>query len=69
MERCFCLGGRSWVGSAKAADILYSGGMYSAEEALDIDLIQAVTREDQLIDRARRIADDLAAGDLAATLE
>jgi Delta3-Delta2-enoyl-CoA isomerase len=52
---------RFWVGSAKATDILYSGAMYSAEEALDIDLIQAVSNEEQLIDRARRIADDLAA--------
>ena len=35
--------------------------MYSAEEALDIGLIQAVSIGDQLIDRARQIADDLAA--------
>lgn len=52
---------RFWVGSAKATEVLYSGAMYSAEEALDIDLIQAVSQGEQLIDRARQIADDLAA--------
>jgi 3,2-trans-enoyl-CoA isomerase len=52
---------RFWVGSARATDVLYSGAMYSAEEALDIDLIQAVSHEDQLIDRARQVAADLAA--------
>ena len=52
---------RFWVGSATATEVLYSGAMYSAEEALDRDLIQAVARGDQLIDRARQIAEDLAA--------
>ena len=52
---------RFWVGSARATDVLYSGAMYSAEEALDMDLIQAVSHEDQLIDRARQVAGDLAA--------
>jgi enoyl-CoA hydratase/carnithine racemase len=52
---------RFLIGSAKTTDVLYSGGMYSAEEALDLGLVQAVSNGDQLIDRARRIAADLAA--------
>ena len=52
---------RFLIGNAKATDVLYSGAMYSAEEALDLGLVQAVSSGDQLIDRARRIAADLAA--------
>lgn len=52
---------RFWVGNAKATEVLYSGAMYSAEEARDIDLIQAVSPGERLIDRARQVADDLAA--------
>jgi enoyl-CoA hydratase/carnithine racemase len=52
---------RFLIGSAKATEVLYSGRMYSAKEALDIGLVQAVSNGDQLIDRARRIAADLAA--------
>ena len=51
---------RFWVGSAKAAEVLYSGAMYSAQEALDIGLVQATSNDDQLIERARGIAFDLA---------
>ncbi|BBO69024.1 enoyl-CoA hydratase [Desulfosarcina alkanivorans] len=52
---------RFWVGSARATEVLYSGAMYSAEEALDIGLVQAVSPGESLIDRARQVADDLAA--------
>jgi enoyl-CoA hydratase/carnithine racemase len=57
---------RFLVGSATAAEVLYSGAMYSAEEALDLGLVQAVTDEDQLLDRAGDIASDLAAKHLPA---
>lgn len=52
---------RFLVGSATATEVLYSGAMYSAEEALDLGLVQAVADEDQLLDRAGEIASDLAA--------
>ena len=51
---------RFWTGSARATEILYSGAMYSADEALDLGLVQAVSIDDQLIDQALQIADDLA---------
>lgn len=51
---------RFWIGSAKATDVLFSGAMYSAEEAMELGLVQAISNEDQLIDRARRIAADMA---------
>jgi enoyl-CoA hydratase/carnithine racemase len=51
---------RFLIGSAKATDVLYSGSMYSAGQALELGLVQAVADGDQLIDRARRIAADLA---------
>ena len=51
---------RFWVGSARATEVLYSGAMYSAQEALDIGLVQATSNDDQLIEGARRIAYDLA---------
>jgi len=57
---------RFLIGNAKATDVLYSGAMYSAEEALDLGLVQAVSNGDQLIHRARRIAADLAAKPAAA---
>ena len=52
---------RFLIGSARATEVLYSGGMYSAGEALDLGLVQAVSNGEQLINRARRIAADLAA--------
>ena len=51
---------RFCIGSAKATDVLFSGAMYSAEEAMALGLVQAISNEDQLIDRARRIAADMA---------
>jgi enoyl-CoA hydratase/carnithine racemase len=51
---------RFWTGNATATDVLYSGAMYSAKEALDLGLIQAVSNGDQLIDGAKWIAADLA---------
>jgi enoyl-CoA hydratase/carnithine racemase len=52
---------RFLVGSARATDVLYSGAMYTAEEAHEMGLVQAVSTDDQLADRAMRVAADLAA--------
>jgi len=51
---------RFWIGSASATKVLYSGAMYSAEEAMSLGLVQEVLTEDQLMFQARRIASDLA---------
>jgi len=52
---------RFWIGSANATQVLYSGTMYSAEEAKSLGLVQEVVDEDRLMVQARRIALDLAA--------
>lgn len=57
---------RFLTGSAAATEILYSGAMYSAEEALNLGLIQAIVDEDLLIDRAKGVAEDMAAKPAAA---
>jgi len=51
---------RFLIGSANAAKVLYSGAMYSAEEALGIGLVQEVTSDTNLMDKAKAIAADLA---------
>ncbi|MCP4178896.1 MAG: enoyl-CoA hydratase/isomerase family protein [bacterium] len=51
---------RFWVGSANATKILYSGAMYSAEEAMSLGLIHTVLTEQHLMVQAKRIASDLA---------
>jgi len=50
---------RFLVGSQNATEILYSGAMYSAEEALRLDLVQELAIKDNLINQARTIASDL----------
>lgn len=52
---------RFWVGSAKATEVLYSGGMYSAEEAKNVGLVQEVTTEKNVLSSAREVAQNLAA--------
>ena len=47
------------VGSANAAKVLYSGSMYSAEEAKAIGLIDEVTAEQDLMDAAFNMASTL----------
>ena len=47
---------RFCVGNRNATTILYSGAMYSAEEAKDLGLIDKVTTEENLIDAARKTA-------------
>ena len=51
---------RFLVGSANAAKVLYSGAMYSAEEALGLGLVQEATSDTDLMDKAKAIAADLA---------
>ena len=50
---------RFCVGSKKAEKILYSGKMYSADEAKMLGLIDRITSEDDLIDEAMTSALDL----------
>lgn len=57
---------RFWTGSATATEILTSGAMIAAEEALAMGLIHAVTDDDRLFERGRQIAADMAAKPAAA---
>ncbi|MCG8606792.1 enoyl-CoA hydratase/isomerase family protein [bacterium] len=47
------------VGSANASEILYSGAMYSAEDAQALGLVHEVTTKDELVARAIAMATDL----------
>ncbi len=49
---------RFLVGSRNASAILYSGRMYSAEEALRVGLIDRIVSGDELLSSARSIAGD-----------
>ena len=57
---------RFLVGNANATEILYSGALYSAEEAMRLGLVQAVIPEEDLMVAARRIATNLASKPAAA---
>jgi Delta3-Delta2-enoyl-CoA isomerase len=50
---------RFWVGSANATKVLYSGAMYSAEEAFSLGMVQEIATEEGLMDQAKTIAADL----------
>ncbi len=50
---------RFLVGNANATKILYSGAMYSAEEAMSLGLVQDILTEDNLLVQAKAIALDL----------
>jgi enoyl-CoA hydratase/carnithine racemase len=50
---------RFWIGSANATRVLYSGHMYSAEEAMGLGLVQEVVTEGNLVVQAKKIASDL----------
>jgi len=52
---------RFWIGGANAAEVLYSGAMYSAEEARALGLVHQVTTDDDLLPSATRSASGLAA--------
>ena len=54
------------VGSRNAQSILYSGAMYSAEEAFELGLVDQVSSEDALAEDARKVAKELAQKDSSA---
>ena len=57
---------RYCVGSGNAQSILYSGAMYSAQEALQLGLVDQVSSEDALAEDARKVAQALAQKDSSA---
>jgi len=50
---------RFWVGGKNATEVLYSGAMYSAEEAKAIGMVDEVKTADELMDHATQIASEL----------
>jgi Delta3-Delta2-enoyl-CoA isomerase len=54
------------IGSKKAQDVLYSGRMYSAREALQIGLLDEAVQEELLAARALEVAREYAGRDSAA---
>ena len=57
---------RFCVGSRNAQSILYSGAMYSAEEACGLGLVDQVSSEDTLLEDAINVAQGLAEKDSSA---
>jgi enoyl-CoA hydratase/carnithine racemase len=57
---------RYCVGSRNAQSILYSGAMYSAEEAFQLRLVDQVSSEEDLTEDARKVAQELAQKDSSA---
>ncbi len=57
---------RYCAGSRNAQSILYSGAMYSAEEAFQLGLVDQVSSEDALAEDARNVAQELAQKDSSA---
>lgn len=51
---------KACVGPQNAESILYSGGMYSAEQALDLGLVHQVSTQEDLLSDAKRVAENLA---------
>jgi enoyl-CoA hydratase/carnithine racemase len=51
---------RFWIGSANATEVLFSGAMFTAEEAKNIGLVHEVIAVDELMKVARKTATDLA---------
>ena len=54
------------AGPKNAESVLYSGAMYTAEEAIQLGLIDRVSSPENLMDEARKVARDFAAKDLLA---
>ena len=50
---------RFQVGNAVATKILYSGALFSAEEALSLGLVEEIAPEDDVVSRAKRAAREL----------
>jgi 3,2-trans-enoyl-CoA isomerase len=57
---------RFHVGSHNAAKILYSGAMYSAEEARETGMVDTVVEDSDLMETAMKIASELGDKDLPA---
>jgi enoyl-CoA hydratase/carnithine racemase len=57
---------RYCVESGNAQSILYSGAMYSAEQAFELGLVDQVSSEDALAEDARKVAQELAQKDSSA---
>jgi 2-(1,2-epoxy-1,2-dihydrophenyl)acetyl-CoA isomerase len=54
------------VGMAKALDLIWSGRLFDAKEALDLGYVSEVVPDDQLITRTREYAAKLVAGPAVA---
>src|SRR5512139_1950562 len=54
---------RYWTGDKNAQTILFSGAMYSAEEALKLGLVDQVSTEANLLSEAKPVAQQLAGKD------
>ncbi len=50
-----------WVGHKNAESVLYSGAMYTAEEAIQLGLIDQISSPENMMDDARKLAQDFAA--------
>jgi 3,2-trans-enoyl-CoA isomerase len=57
---------KACVGHRNAESVLYSGAMYSAEQALDLGLIHQIASEQDLLPLAARVAEDFASRDSRA---
>lgn len=57
---------RFWIGNAKAAEVLLSGTMYTAEEAKALGLVHEVATADEFMDAARKVASSFASRHLPA---
>ena len=55
-----------WVGAHRAQEVLYTGSLYSIEEALDLGLIDAVAADTGLLEEARKLVTRHAAKEPAA---
>jgi len=51
---------RFWVGDRRAQEIVYGGALYTAEQALDLGLVDAVVADGGLLDEARDRLEQLA---------
>lgn len=51
---------KACVGGRNAESVLYSGSMYSAEEALILGLVHQVSSEENLLSDAKRVAEKFA---------
>ncbi|MCI0607192.1 enoyl-CoA hydratase/isomerase family protein [bacterium] len=57
---------RFWVGNATASRVVYSGSMYTSDEARNIGLVHEVAQESELLTVARRVASDFGSRDASA---